>query len=187
MLATWDIRSENRHIAPDGTGLFADYVKCEYNQQGPFCSYFQTTRLILGRRGLIRATCIHLHQATRLFQLSRAPRTYCVLDQTANDLSCAWSTRRSDQRQSELLAENALLRHQLIILRRQIKRPVCQRRDRLLLVLLARMVRTRETGHHSRPARDASAASIMNSSVCSGSVNHRRTRESRGSRLRRSA
>jgi putative transposase len=43
---------------------------------------------------------------------------------------------------AELLAENALLRHQLIILRRQIKRPVCQRRDRLLLVLLARMVRT---------------------------------------------
>jgi len=42
---------------------------------------------------------------------------------------------------AELLAENALLRHQLNILRRQIKRPVCQRRDRLLLVLLARMVR----------------------------------------------
>ena len=41
---------------------------------------------------------------------------------------------------SELLAENALLRHQLIILRRQIKRPVCRKRDRLLLVLLARMV-----------------------------------------------
>jgi len=43
---------------------------------------------------------------------------------------------------SELLAENALLRHQLIILRRQIKRPVSRKSDRLLLVLLARMVRT---------------------------------------------
>jgi putative transposase len=41
---------------------------------------------------------------------------------------------------SELLAENALLRHQLNILRRQIKRPICRKRDRLLLVLLARMV-----------------------------------------------
>jgi hypothetical protein len=71
---------KNRHIAHDGTGLFADYVKCEYNQRGPFRSYFQTTRLILGRRGLIRAKCIHLHQATRLFQLSRAPRTYFMLD-----------------------------------------------------------------------------------------------------------
>jgi putative transposase len=43
---------------------------------------------------------------------------------------------------AELLAENALLRHQLIILRRQIKRPVYRESDRLLLVLLARMVRT---------------------------------------------
>ncbi len=43
---------------------------------------------------------------------------------------------------SELLAENALLRHQLIILRRQIKRPVHRKTDRLLLVVLARMVRT---------------------------------------------
>ena len=42
---------------------------------------------------------------------------------------------------SELLAENALLRHQLIVLRRQIKRPVYRKTDRLLLVLLARMVR----------------------------------------------
>ncbi len=43
---------------------------------------------------------------------------------------------------SALVAENALLRQQLIILRRQIKRPVSARRDRILLVLLARMVRT---------------------------------------------
>ena len=43
---------------------------------------------------------------------------------------------------SELLVENALLRHQLTILRRQIKRPVYRKSDRLLLVLLASMVRT---------------------------------------------
>ncbi len=42
---------------------------------------------------------------------------------------------------SELLAENALLRQQLIILRRQVKRPACSKTDRVLLVLLARMVR----------------------------------------------
>ena len=41
---------------------------------------------------------------------------------------------------AELLAENALLRHQLIILRRQIKRPVYRKIDRVLLVLLASMV-----------------------------------------------
>jgi putative transposase len=43
---------------------------------------------------------------------------------------------------SKLLSENALLRHQLVILRHQIKRPVYRKRDRLLLVLLARIVRT---------------------------------------------
>ena len=43
---------------------------------------------------------------------------------------------------SELVAENALLRQQLILLRRQVKRPACTRTDRMLLVLLARMVRT---------------------------------------------
>jgi hypothetical protein len=43
---------------------------------------------------------------------------------------------------SELVAENALLRQQLIILRRQVKRPACTTTDRMLLVLLARMVRT---------------------------------------------
>jgi putative transposase len=43
---------------------------------------------------------------------------------------------------AELVAENALLRQQLIILQRQVKRPPITRTDRLLLVLLARLVRT---------------------------------------------
>jgi putative transposase len=43
---------------------------------------------------------------------------------------------------SELVAEKALLRQQLIILRRQVKRPACTKADRMLLVLLASMVRT---------------------------------------------
>ena len=43
---------------------------------------------------------------------------------------------------SELVAENALLRQQLIILKRQVKRPACTKTDRVFLVLLARVVRT---------------------------------------------
>jgi putative transposase len=43
---------------------------------------------------------------------------------------------------SELMIENALLRQQLIILRRHVKRPTCRKTDRFLLVLLARMMRT---------------------------------------------
>jgi putative transposase len=46
------------------------------------------------------------------------------------------------RRRSELVAENALLRQQLIILKRQVKRPVYTKTDRVLLVLLARVVRT---------------------------------------------
>ena len=42
---------------------------------------------------------------------------------------------------SELVAENALLRQHLIILRRQVKRPTCTKTDRLILVLLARASR----------------------------------------------
>ncbi len=41
-----------------------------------------------------------------------------------------------------LMAENALLRHQLAILRRSVKRPHCRPADRALLVLLASRVRT---------------------------------------------
>ena len=43
---------------------------------------------------------------------------------------------------SQLIAENALLRQQLIILSRQVKQPACSKADRTLLVLLARLVRT---------------------------------------------
>jgi putative transposase len=43
---------------------------------------------------------------------------------------------------SQLVVENALLRQQLIILRRQVKRPACTTTDRMLLILLARIVRS---------------------------------------------
>src|SRR5215472_15205161 len=43
---------------------------------------------------------------------------------------------------SELIAEIALLRQQLIVLKRQVKRPACTKTDRILLVLLARLVRS---------------------------------------------
>jgi hypothetical protein len=55
----------------------------------------------------------------------------------------------------ELMAENALLRQQLLILRRHTKRPVCNKTDRMLLVFLARMVRTWKQAHITRSTRDA--------------------------------
>ena len=57
--------------------------------------------------------------------------------------SLIWGTLTDlGRRKSELVTENALLRQQLIILNRQVKRPTYAPRDRMLLVLLARMVRT---------------------------------------------
>ena len=56
---------------------------------------------------------------------------------------------------AELVAENALLCQQLIILSRQVKRPACAKTDRMLLVLLARMVQAWKQAHITRSARDA--------------------------------
>ncbi len=42
---------------------------------------------------------------------------------------------------ADLVAENALLRQQLVVLRRQVKRPRVTSTDRLLLVVLARYAR----------------------------------------------
>jgi putative transposase len=60
------------------------------------------------------------------------PTSHSLLVGTLTDLA---------RTKAELLAENALLRQQLIILRRQIKRPACTKTDRLLLVVVARYLR----------------------------------------------
>jgi putative transposase len=61
------------------------------------------------------------------------PATTSLLLGTLTDLA---------KNKSELVAENALLRQQLIVLRRQVKRPACTSTDRMILVLLARIVRS---------------------------------------------
>jgi hypothetical protein len=77
--------------------------------------------------------CFSFHTILERFSRWIKPRTTSLLLGAFSDIT---------RGKSELLAENALLRHQLVILRRQIKRPVYRKRDRLLLVLLTRMVRT---------------------------------------------
>ena len=77
--------------------------------------------------------CFHLHALQEHVLRWIKPPTTSFLLGTLADLT---------RGKAELLAENALLRHQLIILRRQVKRPVYRKTDRLLLVLLVRMVRT---------------------------------------------
>jgi putative transposase len=60
----------------------------------------------------------------------------------------------------ELVAENALLRQQLIILKRQMKRPACTKTDRILLVLEASAVRAwKQTLFLVQPETDLALAS----------------------------
>jgi putative transposase len=113
-----------------------------YNERGSFCAYALTMQQFSQRRGSIvlcvfssmkQCICFHLHTLQeRGLRWIKPLRTSLVLG-TFADLT---------RGRAELLAENALLRQQLIILRRQIKRPVYRKTDRALLVLLARMVRT---------------------------------------------
>jgi putative transposase len=78
---------------------------------------------------LIYFCCRLLHR--RFLRWTKPPPTSLLLG-TIRDLT---------RGKAELVAENALLRQQLIILRRQIKRPICTKTDRPLLVLLAKAVR----------------------------------------------
>jgi putative transposase len=77
--------------------------------------------------------CFRLHALQERVWRWIKPLTTSLVPGTVADLT---------RGKAELLAENALLRHQLIILRRQIKRPVYRKTDRVLLVFLARIVRT---------------------------------------------
>ena len=59
----------------------------------------------------------------------------------ATESLCAGTLADLERNKPELIAENALLRQQLIILRRGVTRPHCTHGDRALLVLLAGRVR----------------------------------------------
>jgi putative transposase len=80
-----------------------------------------------------RLTGVCLQSLHQRFVAWTTPDTTSLLLGTLTDLS---------RSKSHLVAENALLRQQLIILRRQVKRPACSKTDRMLLVLLAKVVHT---------------------------------------------
>ncbi len=84
--------------------------------------HFCLKRLVGASVSVLRTRCVHWTK----------PLTSSLPLGTLADLA---------RSKAELMAENALLRQQLIILKRQVKRPACTKRDRILLVLLARAVR----------------------------------------------
>ncbi len=82
---------------------------------------------------IMRLTGVWLQSVNQHFVAWTKPDTSSLRLATLTDFA---------RNKSELAAENALLRQQLIILRRQVKRPACTKSDRMFLVLLARMVQT---------------------------------------------
>jgi hypothetical protein len=184
----WDIRSENRPVVPDGASFVTKAWEMRVQSTRSMLlvfvfphAYFHEGEVQLVFRLLIFIQqcigfCFHTLQE-RVLRWTKPPTTSLLLD-TLADLA---------RGKSELIAENALLRHQLMILRRQIKRPIYRKADRLLLVVLARMVRTWKQALFLVQEDDTSAASIVSSSACSGSTHQKHMRASRSSRPRRSA
>ena len=72
-----------------------------------------------------------LHALSFRFTRWTKPLTSSLPLSTLTDLS---------RSKTELVAENVLLRQQLIFLSRQVKRPNFTKTDRILLVLLARLI-----------------------------------------------
>ncbi|HEU5382291.1 MAG TPA: hypothetical protein VFV38_43305 [Ktedonobacteraceae bacterium] len=85
--------------------------------------------LLISLKRQIHRYSHRMHQ--RLLQWT-SPTARSVLEGALTDLA-----RTKD----DLIAKNALLRQQLIILHRQVKHQACTRTDRILLVLLARAAR----------------------------------------------
>jgi putative transposase len=115
--------------------LLDDSSEEEYNRKHASAHLYQEGMDTV-QRILTFVTCLThlcLRSLHHRFVTWTKPDTNSLLLATLTDLS---------RSKSELVAENALLRQQLIILRRQVKRPTCTKTDRMLLVLLARIVQT---------------------------------------------
>src|SRR5437016_2662388 len=107
--------------------LPADSPEEEYNRKHASAHLYKgemdTVQKILTFVTCLTRLCLRsLHHR---FVTWTKPDTTSLLLGTLIDLS---------RSKSELVAENALLPQQLIILRRQVKRPVCTKMDRMLLV-----------------------------------------------------
>jgi hypothetical protein len=138
VLATCPIRPLNRAFESTFPCLsqFADSPEEEYNQNAFIC---------LSSKGVTYTVHGILTFIMRLTSMSFQSLHHRFINWTKPDTATSLmvgtltDVARST---SELVAENALLRQQLIILRRHVKRPTFIKTDRLLLVLLARAVRT---------------------------------------------
>jgi hypothetical protein len=144
VLATWIIRSANRHYENGMPFLYLLKMKSDEGKIGS-----RPRILMLERRPshvkektysmssvltpLLRLKGFCLDVLHPCFVRWTKPLTTSLPLGTLTDLG---------RSKSQLIAENALLRQQLIMLSRQVKHPACSKADRTLLILLARLVRT---------------------------------------------
>ena len=98
--------------------------------------------LIFTKGNVYRAEDSHVRYMHDSLLFSIAPPPLRRLDQTGHHLAHVGMLTDLTRSKSELVAESALLRKPLIIQRRRVIRPTRTKTDRMLLVLLARMVRT---------------------------------------------
>jgi hypothetical protein len=143
VLATWDIRSGNRHFennillhhrlqtkADKGKIRSRQDISCSIDDNLIFKGEAFAVGRVLPHLLQLRRSCLDILHA-RFLRWTKPLRISLPLG-TLTDLG---------RSKSQLITENALLRKPLIILRRQVKRPVYRKADRTLLVLLARLVR----------------------------------------------
>jgi putative transposase len=137
VLATYHIRPLNQAFKSTFTCLsqLADSPEEEYNRNAFICSSskgvtYIVHEILLFIKRLTRLCLQPLHHRFR--DWTKPDTAASLMVGTLTDLG---------RSKSELVAENAILRQQLIILRRHVKRPVFKKSDRVLLVLLARAVR----------------------------------------------
>ncbi len=137
VLATCGIRPSDEAFENTQSRLLflAEFAEEEYNlKHSPAHLHKGVTYTVHGFLTCIkRLTGLCLQSLHHRFVAWTKPGTTSLMLGVLTDLA---------RSKPELVAENALLRRQLIILRRQVKRSPCTKTDRMLLVLLARMVRT---------------------------------------------
>jgi hypothetical protein len=138
VLATYHIRPLNQALKSTIPSLsqLADSPEEEYNRNVFIRSsskgvIYTVHGILLFIKRLTRLCFQPLHH--HFINWTKPDTAASLIVETLTDLA---------RSKSELIAENALLRQQLIILRRHTKRPVCNKTDRMFLLFLARMVRT---------------------------------------------
>src|SRR5258706_9466785 len=98
------------------------HVRCEYNQQHPFCSYSSSQVPIFTKERFNFMGCVFTLIKQQIRSSCRTLQAYFsrwIKPSTTSPVLGALADMTRGK--AELLAENALLRHQLIILRRQVK------------------------------------------------------------------